>query len=242
MKLRTLTLHMDGSWTASDLATALRSVEDLYNILGLLHSKRFLDHGTRSGLFPLNRIRIRKEFRQIDRYPTLRISRLRYGSPGLADLIGAAPILKEVKEIGFGATDRVLGSKMRSQELEERKFQLEKEKLNHKRELAAGEKAEQRKDELHHLEVLERELAVLEGRERLRHQQMLNSFEEVNLLSSASKLLGANGLTGEEQSQVLKWLGSREKPLFNLLEDQKLLGAGVSEPFDNPDKKQGEDS
>jgi hypothetical protein len=219
-----IVLDLDGDWTAEELSAMLRSLEDLYNLLIVLNSLLLRRHVVRESFFPIDRRNVRRMAFQFTDESALRVPRIQYSSPGLADLLGAGETIKQIKEFLFGITDRVLDRKKRALDIQQR--ELEIMKLKNELEFARSEQRlvlDNRKRAID-ADQSSRELELAKKAEEVRALELSNLSKELAFTSAVQKAFKANRLNHDEQSACVKWIGSRARPLLELIDKEKLKG------------------
>jgi len=216
-------LVVDGSWTANDFSLMLRGLDDLYNITTILSNNLLKYSEIREEAFPLDRRKIRRiALRSGDAGP-LAVQRISYASPGFADIGGIGKAVREVRLLVFGVIDRFLDHKKRKLENEHRELanQRLKIELDHLNDQVHSEN--RRKEQLHNLSVATKKSALIRSAEETRTLMLRNMEKELAFSASFSKLMNKNELTSEEQSQLVQWVGTRMRPIEQLVEDEKLV-------------------
>lgn len=130
----TLSISLDGTWSAAEFSSMLRSLEDIYNFLIVLNSSLLKSAEARYDFFPIDRRKVRRFATEMAAGHPLSLPRVQYASPGWADVLGAGEAIKQLKEFILGITDRVLSRRSRNLDIRERELALEdlKDKLLHR--------------------------------------------------------------------------------------------------------------
>lgn len=199
-------LSLDGEWYAADLASLLRSLDDVYNLLVVLDSRILRDQRVRDEFFPINRRRVPRIMLRETEEVCLGLPRIRYASPGMADITGAGEAMKQLKEFILGIADRVISSKDRDLDRTERALKLER--------IASENRTDEQSREL--------ELAL--QREQLREAELQNIAREVAFTRTIEEALRENKLPAAQQAEVVHWIGSRAYPMLKLADRGKLKG------------------
>lgn len=214
-------LFIDGHWTATELTLLLRGIDDIYNLAFILEAVR-LPAFAREALFPIDRRRIANVARALPGFMPLSVPRISYASPGLSDLAGVAKALKHVKDLLLGLVDRGIQTRQRRLENEAREIANQKALVE-----IVDDQRERDAKFLHHAQLRTQAVtrATLQNqllREEVRAKTVANVEREVAVFSkSISTLMRRKELSGEEQAQIVRWIGSRMLPLGELADAGK---------------------
>jgi hypothetical protein len=226
-------IKIDGYWTALELAHLMRSLEDIYNLSAILSSRNFGRHEFATRMFPIDRRVIRRLALDDVKIPALMVPQFKYASPGFADLLGAGESLKQLKEFILEVTDRFLGAEQRRLDNEARRLANEKAAAELQRYKEDTPAASSHKSHTRALSIQERQLKNELLAEEAHAARIVNITSETNMFSkSMSKVMKQKRLTGEQQAQIVHWIGTRAQPLAELADEGKLDGVEDVPPND----------
>lgn len=211
--------------TAEELAALMRSMEDIYNLVTVLGSRRSRDQDPVGEMFPINRRKMRRIALNIKGISPLLVPRISYSSPGFADILGVAKAVGHLKDFLIAVTDRALGTRQRRLENEARWIANEKASSDLRFMERNREPVFEHEQKVRTLEIERKQLENLQLSEQVRANTLNNVELEIGAFSKAlSHMMRVKEINPEDQASVVHWVGTRVHPISQLTENGKLTG------------------
>lgn len=211
--------------TAEELAALMRSMEDIYNLVSILGSRRPRDRDPIGEMFPINRRKMRRIALSVSGSSPLLVPRMSYSSPGFADILGIAKAIGHLKDFLIAVTDRALETRKRRLENEARHIANEKASSDLRFMERHRESSFEHEQRMQSLEVQAKQLENLQLSEKVRTATLNNVELEIGTFSKAlSHMMRTKEIAPEDQARVIQWVGSRVSPISQMTEAGKLIG------------------
>lgn len=209
----------------------MRSMNDIYNLVGVFYGGALRNVQTRLELFPPDRRKIRRLAALRFEQPWMNVVRIQYASPGALDVAGIGTLAGHVKEFLLGIIDRWQTKSLRRVELQQKLLQAESMRFQNDHERERNLALVRREEELHTVELTSRKAEVREKEAEAQALAIAN-FEQASKF--AAGIVGMSRDVGLNPAQVLKLatlVASRESPVRELVELGQIVDVKEKDQF-----------